>query len=331
MKSTFMAPKNQAHTEPSVSTHGSSPAHKEPSVACGRTSNKLSSQEIDTKNDGFLMYCTTDVVKQRNKDEKEFPGEHGKGRTINREEYQKIIHERDIKLQTKLTHVALENQVHTKPSASTHGFTPTPKEPSLACGSERGPPIVGTNDPIEERDAKTNSFQQQHIRQLMQLNKETKIKRSFRESMEGVRQSTRKNIRRLFTKVKLNYKRSRRIWHQKAKRIQNLRHQPHAFLLTPKEPSLACGRTTKVGKMVEKTLERGDHGEEFQRDFMLHIISTCIIWGMNSDSMCRILKSVRDADQTLDYNWHPCLLQCLNDGRKEMQRPMVSSSNTLDN
>jgi len=27
--------------------------------------------------------------------------------------------------------------------------------------------------------------------------------------------------------------------------------------------------TPKVGKMVEQILERGDHGEEFQRDFQL--------------------------------------------------------------
>ncbi|KAJ8436055.1 hypothetical protein Cgig2_017523 [Carnegiea gigantea] len=146
---------NLAHTEPSVSTHGSSPAPKEPSVACGSEREPPivgpndPIKEIDKKTNGFPMYCTTDVVKQRNKDEKEFLGEHGKDRTINREEYQKIIYERDIELQTKSTHVAPENQVHTKPSASTHGFTPTPKEPSLACGSERGPPIVGPNDPIE--------------------------------------------------------------------------------------------------------------------------------------------------------------------------------------
>ncbi|KAJ8436048.1 hypothetical protein Cgig2_017516 [Carnegiea gigantea] len=45
-----------------------------------------------------VIHWTVDVVKQRNKDEKEFPEEHGKDRAINREEYQKIIHEKEIQL-----------------------------------------------------------------------------------------------------------------------------------------------------------------------------------------------------------------------------------------
>ncbi|KAJ8436045.1 hypothetical protein Cgig2_017513 [Carnegiea gigantea] len=180
--------------------------------------------------------------------------------------------------------MAPENQVYTKPSTPTHDLPPAPKEPSLACGSEREPLVVGRNDPIEpyisggvefrekrckdrwfptihqttnsyiwkelsiqERDAKTDGFQQQCIRQLMQLNEETKMKRSFPESMERVGQLTGKNIRRLFMKEKLNCKRNRHTWHQKTKRIPNLWHQPMA-LLRPLRNHL----TTKVHRMGEK-------------------------------------------------------------------------------
>ncbi|KAJ8436039.1 hypothetical protein Cgig2_017507 [Carnegiea gigantea] len=39
---------------------------------------------------------------------------------------------------------------------------------------------------LEERDAKTDGFQQQYIRQLIELNKEIKMKRNSLESIEGV-------------------------------------------------------------------------------------------------------------------------------------------------
>ena len=94
---------------------------------------------------------TTDVVKIRNKDEMKFPKRHGKRRTINREEYQKIIHEGEIDMQTKSVHMAPENEAHTESLASTYGSPPAPKEPSVACGSEREPLIVGLDGPIEVR------------------------------------------------------------------------------------------------------------------------------------------------------------------------------------
>ncbi|KAJ8436056.1 hypothetical protein Cgig2_017524 [Carnegiea gigantea] len=103
-------------------------------------------------------------------------------------------------------------------------------------------------------------------------------------------------------KGKLNCKRNRGTRYQKTKRIPDLRHKPMediyaTFLLPvgPLEVQLASTcepitehtnpikqqrtriGTTKVRKMVEKILERGDHGEEFQRDFVLHIISTGIV------------------------------------------------------
>ena len=43
--------------------------------------------------------------------------------------------------------------------------------------------------------------------------------------------------------------------------------------------------TPKVGMMVKQILQRGDHGEEFKRDFVLYIISTCIIRSMYSDCL----------------------------------------------
>ncbi|KAJ8449238.1 hypothetical protein Cgig2_021702 [Carnegiea gigantea] len=59
---------------------------------------------------------------------------------------------------------------------------------------------------------------------------------------------------------------------------------------------LTVGRTgtRKIEKMVKQILERGDHGEEFKRDFVLYIISTCIIGSMNVDYFFKILKLLMD-------------------------------------
>ena len=77
--------------------------------------------------------------------------------------------------------------------------------------------------------------------------------------------------------------------------------------------NLSRTESPKVGKMVDQILERGDHGDEFKRDFVLYIISTCIIGSMNGDCFFRILKSLVDVDQIMNYNWCAFLLQCLND------------------
>ena len=95
-----------------------------------------------------IRWITT-ATEQRNKDEIEFPGEHRRGKAIDRVDYHKIIHESEIELQRKSTHMVQENHVHTEPSASTHGSPPAPKEPCQQCGSKREPPIGGPNDPIE--------------------------------------------------------------------------------------------------------------------------------------------------------------------------------------
>lgn len=62
-------------------------------------------------------------------------------------------------------------------------------------------------------------------------------------------------------------------------------------------------RGTKSWKMVEQILERGDHGEEFKRDFVLYIILICIIRSMNGDCFFLILKSLMDVNQVPNYNW----------------------------
>ncbi|KAJ8433843.1 hypothetical protein Cgig2_028160 [Carnegiea gigantea] len=70
----------------------------------------------------MAIHWTTGAVKQRNKGEKEFPGEHGRGKTINRVDNQKIIHES-------------ENEF--------------PEQPCPECDGEREPLIAGPSDPIE--------------------------------------------------------------------------------------------------------------------------------------------------------------------------------------
>ena len=60
--------------------------------------------------------------------------------------------------------------------------------------------------------------------------------------------------------------------------------------------------------MAKKIPERGDHGEEFQRDFVLNIILTTIIRSMDVDSFFRTLKLLMDVNQVPDYNWRAYLL-----------------------
>ncbi|KAJ8425783.1 hypothetical protein Cgig2_020921 [Carnegiea gigantea] len=66
--------------------------------------------------------------------------------------------------------------------------------------------------------------------------------------------------------------------------------------------------TPKVGTMVEQILQRGNHGEEFKRDFVLYIISICIIESMNGYHFFRILKLLVDVYQIASYNWCAFLL-----------------------
>lgn len=60
--------------------------------------------------------------------------------------------------------------------------------------------------------------------------------------------------------------------------------------------------------MATKILERGDHAEELQRDFVLNIILTTIIRSMDVDSFFRTLKLLMDVNQVPDYNWRAYLL-----------------------
>ncbi|KAJ8432847.1 hypothetical protein Cgig2_024535 [Carnegiea gigantea] len=78
-------------------------------------------------------------------------------------------------------------------------------------------------------------------------------------------------------------------------------------------PNLGRIGTPKVGKMVEQILHRGDYGEEFKRDYVLYIISTCIIRSVNGDCFFRMLKLLVDVNQIANYNWCVLLLQSMND------------------
>ena len=63
------------------------------------------------------IHWTTDAVEQRNKDEKEFPGEYGRGKTIDRIDYQSIIREGETHLHEEFASLARDNQKHTDPAA----------------------------------------------------------------------------------------------------------------------------------------------------------------------------------------------------------------------
>ena len=60
--------------------------------------------------------------------------------------------------------------------------------------------------------------------------------------------------------------------------------------------------------MAKKILDRGDHGEELQRDFVLNIILTTIIRSMDVDSFFRTLALLMAVNQVPDYNWRAYLL-----------------------
>ncbi|KAJ8426040.1 hypothetical protein Cgig2_021398 [Carnegiea gigantea] len=98
----------------------------------------------------LLFLMTTDAVEQRNEDEKEFPREYGRGKTIDRIDHQSIISEGETDLHKEFASVARENQKHTDLAASTHDRLPAPQPPCSECGSEREPQIAGPNDLIED-------------------------------------------------------------------------------------------------------------------------------------------------------------------------------------
>ncbi|KAJ8436050.1 hypothetical protein Cgig2_017518 [Carnegiea gigantea] len=120
--------------------------------------------------------------------------------------------------------MAPENQAHTEPLASTDGSPPAPKEPFVACGSEREPPIGAPNDLIKEDVYAMFALPMS----LLEVQAASTCEPTTEHTKPVKRRRTRTGA-------------------------------------------------TKVRKMVEKILERGDHGEQFQRDFVLHIISTSII------------------------------------------------------
>jgi len=74
----------------------------------------------------MVIHWTTDAIEQRNIDKKEFPGEYGRGKTIDRIGYQSIIHKDKTNLQEEFAGMARENQKHTDPAASIHGPPPAP-------------------------------------------------------------------------------------------------------------------------------------------------------------------------------------------------------------
>ena len=97
----------------------------------------------------MVIHWTTDAIEQRNIDKKEFPGEYGRGKTIDRIGYQSIIHKDKTNLQEEFAGMARENQKHTDPVASTHDSLPAPQPLCSECGRERETQLAGPNDPIE--------------------------------------------------------------------------------------------------------------------------------------------------------------------------------------
>ncbi|KAJ8443038.1 LOW QUALITY PROTEIN: hypothetical protein Cgig2_030241 [Carnegiea gigantea] len=91
----------------------------------------------------MAIHWIIDAVEQRNEDEKEFPREYGRGKTIDRIDYQSIIREGIRKRGIR------KPKAH-RPVASTHGPPLAPQPLCSECGSEREPPMAGPNDPIED-------------------------------------------------------------------------------------------------------------------------------------------------------------------------------------
>ncbi|KAJ8424986.1 hypothetical protein Cgig2_027995 [Carnegiea gigantea] len=71
----------------------------------------------------------------------------------------------------------------------------------------------------------------------------------------------------------------------------------HSTLRLPRGPKkrrrwgISSG-APKIGKMHGGILDRGDHGDEFKRDFVVYVVSTCIKGNQNGDAYFKILKSL---------------------------------------
>ncbi|KAJ8433828.1 hypothetical protein Cgig2_028145 [Carnegiea gigantea] len=176
-----------------------------------------------------------DGLKQKNKDEKEFPREYGRGKTIDMKDYQTIIHDSEVNSQAKPAHMVQENQEHTEPSVLTHDPLP-----SLSNHVQN---VVVKENPIGLVEVLIGSTYEP-------TNKYTKLLKQWRARWNPRRTST-----------------------------------------------------TKVGKIVQQIVERGDHAKEFQRDFVLYIISAYIIESMNGDCFFIIVEFLMDVNQIPYYNW----------------------------
>ncbi|KAJ8434149.1 hypothetical protein Cgig2_000869 [Carnegiea gigantea] len=58
----------------------------------------------------------------------------------------------------------------------------------------------------------------------------------------------------------------------------------------------------KIGKMHDGILDRGDHGDEFKRDFVVHVISTCIEGNENGDAYFKILKPLGNVADIINFD-----------------------------
>ncbi|KAJ8438361.1 hypothetical protein Cgig2_015288 [Carnegiea gigantea] len=64
--------------------------------------------------------------------------------------------------------------------------------------------------------------------------------------------------------------------------------------------------------MDEIILERGEHGADFKRDFVVYAISTCIMGNANGTCHFRILKYLLHVDRIHNYSWCGYVIKCLN-------------------
>ncbi|KAJ8429967.1 hypothetical protein Cgig2_032092 [Carnegiea gigantea] len=68
-----------------------------------------------------------------------------------------------------------------------------------------------------------------------------------------------------------------------------------------------------VGSMDYAITKHGGHGPVFIIDFIIYVISTCIIRNANGTCHFRVLNNLRNMNEIHNYNWCAYVIQCLND------------------
>ncbi|KAJ8438204.1 hypothetical protein Cgig2_001922 [Carnegiea gigantea] len=67
----------------------------------------------------------------------------------------------------------------------------------------------------------------------------------------------------------------------------------------------------EIRKMHNGILDQGNHGDEFKRDFVIYVVSTCIKGNQNGDAYIKIMKSLGNVGDIINFNWCEYMISTL--------------------